>query len=146
MRLLLPSIICSFILCLASCTLAPVSDISPAGLHPSKKKPSVKKAISGPLLFGPIARLPLSDIDRARINRIFERTPSFRQAPWKSQLKDTLFIIIPRPPFKHLTLGYICRKAEIVNQGKLAKKPRFITACRKDNGQWLVLQPHQRLR
>jgi len=102
-------------------------------------KRSVSETLT-PLFSGQLTNLNLNKKDRAMINRVFEQSPSFRETVWTSSLYNRNFLIIPRPAFKNRSVGMVCRTAEMLPQNNSGQYRRFITCCRMDNGQWLLLR------
>ncbi len=127
-------------ICLTSCSYRDGTLVVFPHLEQDTPKKSSAPKIPNPLFVGHLTNLSLNEKDRILINRTFERSPSFRETVWTSNLHRSDFLIIPRPAFKNRSVGMVCRTAEMIPRYNSRLQRRFITCCRKENGQWLLLR------
>lgn len=93
-------------------------------------------AIGGVL--GYIVGNEMDKSDRQQLNAAYESTPSNQTTTWVNPDSGKRYAVTPRPAYQ--VDNRVCRKAEIdaVIDGKRQKT--LATACRNEQGQWVLQQ------
>lgn len=93
-------------------------------------------AIGGVL--GYIVGNEMDKYDRRQLNAAYENTPSNQTTTWVNPDSGKRYSVTPQPAYHEH--NRVCRKAEIdaVIDGK--KQKTLATACRNEQGQWVLQQ------
>jgi surface antigen len=93
-------------------------------------------AIGGVL--GYIVGNEMDKYDRRQLNAAYEGTPSYKTSTWVNPDSGKSYSVTPQPAYR--VDDRVCRKAEIyaVIDGK--KQKTLATACRNEQGQWVLQQ------
>lgn len=94
-------------------------------------------AIGG--MLGYIVGNEMDKYDRQQLNMAYEKSPSYTSTNWVNPDSGKNYAVTPQPAYQD-SASRVCRKAEIeaVIDGK--KQKTLATACRNDQGQWVIQQ------
>ncbi|MFN2355051.1 MAG: glycine zipper domain-containing protein [Desulfopila sp.] len=90
-------------------------------------------------LLGYIVGNEMDKYDRRNLNQVYEAAPSGQTASWQNPDSGNYYEVTPEPAYTApQNPQRPCRKAEILAtiDGKAEKT--YTTACRNDQGQWVV--------
>ena len=90
-------------------------------------------------VLGYIVGNEMDKFDRQQLNMAYEKTPSNQATSWVNPDSGKSYSVTPQPAYQDKT-NRVCRQAEIeaVIDGK--KQKTLSTACRNDQGQWVIQQ------
>lgn len=88
-------------------------------------------------LLGYITGNEMDKYDQAQLNRVYEASPSNKRSEWVNPDTKRSYAVTPKPAYKQSS-GQICREAEIraTIDGRAEKV--MSTACRDNNGRWVI--------
>ena len=76
--------------------------------------------------------------DMAKLNNVYERSPSYHTTEWTNPDTGASYAVTPQPAF--IDNEYWCRNAEI--NAIIDGKPEVVNAkaCRNNNGNWVLVK------
>jgi surface antigen len=88
-------------------------------------------------LLGYIVGNEMDKYDQAKLNQVYESSPSNQRTEWVNPDTKRQYAVTPKPAYREPS-GQICRDAEInaVIDGRPEKV--LSTACRDANGRWVI--------
>jgi surface antigen len=88
-------------------------------------------------LLGYIIGNEMDKYDQAKLNKVYESSPSNQHTEWVNPDTKRKYSVKPRPAYKEPS-GQICRDAEI--RATIDGRPENVmsTACRDANGRWVI--------
>ena len=92
-------------------------------------------AIGGTL--GYIIGNEMDKADLARLNQVYESSPSHQRTQWVNPDTNRSYAVTPQPAYTQSS-GRVCREAEIL--ATVDGKPEKVvsTACRDNEGRWVI--------
>jgi surface antigen len=76
--------------------------------------------------------------DMAKLNNVYEKTPSYQTSEWTNPDTGTSYAVTPQPAYKENE--YWCRDAEI--NAMIDGSPKVVNAkaCRNNDGNWVLVK------
>lgn len=75
--------------------------------------------------------------DHARLNQVYESSPSNQRTQWVNPDTNRSYTVTPRPAYKQQS-GQVCREAEILATVDGRPEKVVSTACRDNDGRWVI--------
>jgi len=97
----------------------------------------VGAAVGG--LLGYIVGNEMDKYDKARLNQVYETTPSNQSTQWVNPDTNRSYVVTPKPAYTQPS-GRVCREAEILATVDGQPEKVVSTACRDNAGRWVVQQ------
>ncbi len=94
-------------------------------------------AIGGVL--GYIVGNEMDKYDHQQLTAAYDRSPSYKTTTWVNPDTGKSYSVTPEPAYQD-NADRVCRKAEIVAVIDGRKQKTLATACRNDQGQWVLQQ------
>ena len=88
-------------------------------------------------LLGYIIGNEMDKYDQAQLNRVYETSPSNRRTEWVNPDTKRTYAVTPKPAYKQSS-GQTCREAEIHATIDGRSEKVMSTACRDNNGRWVI--------
>lgn len=88
-------------------------------------------------LLGYIIGNEMDKYDQARLNQVYESSPSNESAHWVNPDTNRSYTVTPRPAYRQPS-GQVCREAEILATVDGRPEKVVSVACRDNNGRWVV--------
>lgn len=88
-------------------------------------------------LLGYIVGNEMDKNDQARLNDVYETAPSNQRSEWVNPDTHRSYAVTPRPAYKQPS-GRVCREAEILATVDGRPEKVISTACRDNNGRWVI--------
>ena len=87
-------------------------------------------------MLGYIVGNEMDKFDRQQLNQVYESAPSGQASSWRNPDSGNQYVVTPQPAVQ--SAKGPCRRAEI--QAIIDGQPQttYSTACRDDNGQWVL--------
>ena len=88
-------------------------------------------------LLGYIIGNEMDKYDQARLNQVYETGPSHQSTHWVNPDTNRSYTVTPQPAYKQPS-GQVCREAEILATVDGRPEKVVSTACRDNNGRWVI--------
>ncbi len=75
--------------------------------------------------------------DHARLNQVYESSPSNQRTQWVNPDTNRSYTVTPKPAYKESS-GHVCREAEILATVDGRPEKVVSTACRDNEGRWVI--------
>lgn len=75
--------------------------------------------------------------DHARLNQVYESSPSNQRTQWVNPDTNRSYAVTPKPAYKQQS-GQVCREAEILATVDGRPEKVISTACRDNDGRWVI--------
>ena len=92
-------------------------------------------AVGGVL--GYIVGNEMDKADHARLNQVYENSPSNQRTEWVNPDTHRSYTVTPKPAYKQQS-GQVCREAEILATVDGRPEKVISTACRDNAGRWVI--------
>jgi len=75
--------------------------------------------------------------DHARLNQVYESSPSHQRTQWVNPDTNRSYSVTPKPAYTQPS-GQVCREAEILATVDGRPEKVVSTACRDNDGRWVI--------
>jgi len=89
-------------------------------------------------MLGYIVGNEMDKYDRMQLNSAYERGPSGQPVSWVNPDSGTNYQVVPQPAYQNSRTNQVCRQAEIMATIDGQPQKTLTTACRNDQGQWVL--------
>jgi Surface antigen len=89
-------------------------------------------------LLGYIVGNEMDKYDRQQLNYAYERGPSGQPVSWVNPDTGNNYQVVPQPAYSNTSTDQVCRQAEIIATVDGQEQKTTTTACRNDQGQWVL--------
>jgi surface antigen len=88
-------------------------------------------------MLGYIIGNEMDKYDQAQLNRVYETSPSHQRSQWVNPDTNRSYTVTPQPAYTQPS-GQVCREAEILATVDGRPEKVVSTACRDNNGRWVI--------
>ena len=88
-------------------------------------------------LLGYIIGNEMDKYDQARLNQVYESSPSNQRTQWVNPDTNRSYTVTPKPAYTQPS-GQVCREAEILATVDGRPEKVVSTACRDNDGRWVI--------
>ncbi len=88
-------------------------------------------------MLGYIIGNEMDKYDQAQLNRVYETSPSHQRSQWVNPDTNRSYTVTPQPAYTQPS-GQVCREAEILATVDGRPEKVLSTACRDNNGRWVI--------
>ena len=89
-------------------------------------------------MLGYIVGNEMDKYDRTQLNQAYETGPSGQPVAWVNPDSGSNYQVVPQPAYQNSSNNQVCRQAEITATIDGQPKKTMTTACRNDQGQWVI--------
>ncbi len=89
-------------------------------------------------VLGYIVGNEMDKYDRKQLNYAYETGPSGQPVTWVNPDSGNNFQVVPQPAYQNSQTSQVCRQAEIMATVDGQPQKTLSTACRNDQGQWVL--------
>ena len=91
-------------------------------------------------MLGYIVGNEMDKYDRTRLNQAYETGPSGQPVKWVNPDSGSNYQVVPQPAYQNSSTNQVCRQAEVMATIDGQPQKTMTTACRTDQGQWVIQQ------
>lgn len=88
-------------------------------------------------MIGYIVGNEMDKYDQAQLNRVYESSPSNQRTQWVNPDTNRSYAVTPKPAYTDPS-GQVCREAEILATVDGRPEKVVSTACRDNEGRWII--------
>lgn len=89
-------------------------------------------------VLGYIVGNEMDKYDRKQLNYAYETGPSGQPVNWVNPDSGNNYQVVPQPAYQNSRTNQVCRQAEIMATIDGQPEKTLTTACRNDQGQWVL--------
>ena len=89
-------------------------------------------------MLGYIVGNEMDKYDRTQLNQAYETGPSGQRVEWVNPDTGSNYQVVPQPAYQNSSNNQVCRQAEITATIDGQPQKTMTTACRNDQGQWVI--------
>jgi surface antigen len=89
-------------------------------------------------MLGYIVGNEMDKYDRTQLNQAYETGPSGQPVAWVNPDTGSNYQVVPQPAYQNSSNNQVCRQAEITATIDGQPQKTMTTACRNDQGQWVI--------
>lgn len=89
-------------------------------------------------VLGYIVGNEMDKYDRRQLNYAYETGPSGQPVSWKNPDTGSSYQVVPQPAYQNSSTNQVCRQAEIMATIDGQPQNTVTTACRNNQGQWVL--------
>lgn len=91
-------------------------------------------------MLGYIVGNEMDKYDRMQLNYAYESGPSGQPVAWVNPDTGSSYQVVPQPAYQNSRTNQVCRQAEIMATIDGQPEKTMTTACRNQQGQWVLQQ------
>lgn len=88
-------------------------------------------------MLGYIIGNEMDKYDQAQLNQVYETSPSHQRSQWVNPDTNRSYTVTPKPAYTQPS-GQVCREAEILATVDGRPEKVISTACRDNEGRWVI--------
>ena len=89
-------------------------------------------------MLGYIVGNEMDKYDRTQLNQAYETGPSGQPVAWVNPDTGSNYQVVPQPAYQNSQTNQVCRQAEVTATIDGEPQKTMTTACRNDQGQWVI--------
>ena len=89
-------------------------------------------------MLGYIVGNEMDKYDRTQLNQAYETGPSGQPVAWVNPDSGSNYQVVPQPAYQNSRTNQVCRQAEVTATIDGQPQKTMTTACRNDQGQWVI--------
>ena len=89
-------------------------------------------------MLGYIVGNEMDKYDRMQLNSAYESGPSGQPVAWVNPDTGSSYQVVPQPAYQNSSSNQVCRQAEIMATIDGQPQKTITTACRNEQGQWVL--------
>ncbi len=89
-------------------------------------------------ILGYIIGNEMDKADQKRLNTVYETSPSHQTTEWQNPDTGNHYEVTPEPAYNDPYSDRVCREAEILTTIDGKPEKVIATACRDENGRWVI--------
>ncbi len=89
-------------------------------------------------VLGYIVGNEMDKYDRMQLNNAYESGPSGQPVAWVNPDTGSSYQVTPQPAYQNSSTNQVCRQAEVMATIDGQPQKTFTTACRNQQGQWVL--------
>lgn len=89
-------------------------------------------------MLGYIVGNEMDKYDRMQLNNAYESGPSGQPVAWVNPDTGSSYQVVPQPAYQNTRTNQVCRQAEVMATIDGQPQKTITTACRNDQGQWVL--------